>query len=174
MRAAAALLILGTAVAACGGRGGEGEAPAVEEYSPGELALLVEIDPVVNEYFHLRKQAVLRADAEVLWARFPALRQSGPVGTGVNDEGRRVMAWGETDLLDGDVLAETDPRFPVEFGADTVALHVRGRETYLRPDFRHSGSELTMTLVLRRGINGWDVVRTDEVTDEEAQQRNRR
>lgn len=160
-------LLLAALAGGCGGGGGGGEEPAREEYTPEELERLMEIDPVVNEYFHLRKRAMLDGDAEVLWERFPALRQPGPPGSGINAEGQRAAGWGETDVLDGDILAETDDRFRLELGADTVALQVRGREMYLRPDFRQSGWGLEMTLVLRRGADGWEVVRTDEVTEME-------
>ncbi len=136
----------------------------------GEIdpATFVVVDPIVREYLHHRKRAVIAGDPEILFRRYPELRDAGRAGEGVNAEALHVRGFGGTPLIDGDVLPEAGGRYRAEIAGDSGRIHVHAAEMYLRPDFGVSGGGLEVELTVRRRDGRWDVVRTDEVTLAEA------
>lgn len=133
----------------------------------GELVLPgSSVSMAVNEYFHLRKLAIMAGDVEILWSRFPQLRTGEDLPRGVNVEARRARyADGARSLAD--VIFDLDryERMRVTVEGDEAVVRVHGLERYVEQDFSDgSAGEFVIDLYLRRDSERWSVVRTDEMT----------
>jgi hypothetical protein len=144
--------------AACGG------APDPPEPPP---PLPRGLERAVHEYFHLRKRALVAGDPAPLLARYPRLADTTARRQGVNAEVWLARSRGAAPgprYIDADVDARAAG--PMEFllRGDSARVRVRGREMFLLEDYTPSGGEFDLTLHLVRRGDGWEVVRTDEVT----------
>ncbi len=147
-------------------------APAREPL--GEVVLAnTPVAAVVNEYFHYRKLAVVARDAEILWARFPALRNGEDMPTGINTEGWHAMRSDAARSL-SDVIYELDryDRIRMREVNDQLVVRVHGLERYIEADFSNgTAGAFILDLYLRRDQGSWRVVRTDEMTLAESHER---
>lgn len=128
--------------------------------------------PAVREYFYYRKQAMLAGDVEVLWARYPELRNDADISKGINAEGSMISAYLGMKLFDGNVFPESYERIKVKAGEERAEVLVHGLELYLYRQedgsFQDSGGEVWIDLYMRRSADRqWNVYKTDAVTDAE-------
>lgn len=172
-----AVVILTAGLVACQQAAPQGHGTAGLEDFGEPLAFGSAVRAAVNEYFHLRKLAVVRGDIEILWSRFPDLRVGEDVQTGVNVERRAAMRSDSAPSL-ADVIYDIDrgERAQVRMDGDRAVVCVHGLERYISGDFSDGmAAEFIRYLHLRREAGGdrWSVVRTDEVTLPEYHDRGR-
>lgn len=166
-----ALLLL--TACAPGGRGGlQPERPATDP------ALAAELMPVINEYLDLRIQAVVSGSTDALWARFPDLSRERDPARGINAEPEHVEGFRTLKPISGRI----DPEHyeVIKFAATQreVRADLHGMELYRwrEPSGTESdaGGEFMLSIHLREQENGWQVVKTDEVTLTEHHQQKHR
>lgn len=161
MRAiAASILILG--LAAC-----EAAVPPQHTASGDLLLPSSALSAAVNEYFHLRKLAVVGRDIELLYSRFPELRTGADRERGVNVEAFAARSDSARSLADVIYALEQYERMRATVTGDEAVVRVHGLERYIEEDFSDgTAGEFVIDLYLRRDRDAerWSVVRTDEMT----------
>ncbi|OCA84036.1 hypothetical protein A8F94_14985 [Bacillus sp. FJAT-27225] len=123
----------------------------------------------VREYMYHRTQAVINNDINILWERYPKLKENIDLEKGINAEKNEVKTLKEGfDLLDANYDIESYERIKVNAINDNeVIVLVHGSIVYLRNDFDESGGEYLMKVFLKQKNNHWNVVKTDEYTTSE-------
>lgn len=126
----------------------------------------VEFTKPVREYMHHRTQAVIHKDINILWERYPELKENVDFEKGVNVEKNEVESLNQGfDLVDANYNIESYERIKVNAINDNeVTVLVHGSIVYLRDDFDESGGEYLMKVFLKQSDNQWTVVKTDEYT----------
>ncbi|WP_138420748.1 hypothetical protein [Aquibacillus sediminis] len=120
----------------------------------------------VREYMYHRTQAVINNDINILWERYPELKENIDSEKGVNVEKNEVESLNQGfDLVDANYNIESYERIKVNAINDNeVTVLVHGSIVYLRDDFDESGGEYLMKVFLKQNDNQWTVVKTDEYT----------
>lgn len=120
----------------------------------------------VREYMYHRTQAVIHNDINILWERYPELKEDNDSEKGVNVEKNEVESLNQGfDFVDANYNIESYERIKVKAINDNeVAVLVHGSIVYLRDDFDESGGEYLMKVYLKQNNNQWTVVKTDEYT----------
>lgn len=159
----AAAVCLALLLTGCMAKGAPSTLPpdGLKEVTPAQFA---EFSPVVNRYFYLRKQAVIKQDVEVLFREYPELRQGADPVAGINGESQTVAQYRTLEVIDGNVEPEHYARFQVREVGDKAVVLVHGLEMYLRKNFDESGGGLKILLYLERREGAWTVVKSDETT----------
>lgn len=123
--------------------------------------------PVVDEYFEVRKQALLSGDVTVLHKRYPELAQGTDLKAGINTEAFMIEQSRSLKMLDETL--DLDYYEPIRAHKDgqTAIVVIHGQASYLYPDETHSVGEFHLTLTLRQQNGAWTVTQTDEKTLEE-------
>lgn len=118
----------------------------------------------VREYFYYRTNAVLKGDIQILWDRYPDLRNNPDPKTGVNNEKYEVESLHKSfSLIDANFHLESRERMKIKtISEKEVIVLVHGGIGYLRDDFDVSGGEMLIKLFLEHQENQWTVVKTDE------------
>ncbi len=126
----------------------------------------VEFTKPVREYMHHRTQAVIHNDINILWGRYPELKENMDFEKGVNVEKNEVESLNQGfDLVDANYNIESYDRIKVNVINDKeVTILVHGSIVYVRDDFDESGGEYLMKVFLKQSDNQWNVVKTDEYT----------
>lgn len=131
----------------------------------------VDVLPIVQEYLYLRKQAVLTGSVDVLWQRFPGLKQGVDKPKGINAEETMLYGYRLLKPIDGNINAEYYERLKLKDMDTTPQVLLHGMELYTFKDenghFSQSGGEFVIALYLERQNGKWTVIKTDEVTPEE-------
>lgn len=126
----------------------------------------VEYSKPVREYMYYRTQAVVDNDINVLWNRYPALKEQVDNQKGINVEKFEVGSINEGfKLIDANFDMESYEPIKVDVKSeDEVVVLVHGSIVYVRDDFEESGGEYLIELNLQRTDSQWTVVKTDEYT----------
>ncbi len=124
--------------------------------------------PVVREYFYYRKKAILANSVEVLWARFPGLKQGVDINNGINAEEKTVTNTHFLNPFDGNISPESRERIKVKLSGDHAELLVHGGEMYLYRDqtgnFDETGGELKIILFVQQEGSQWMVYKTQDIS----------
>lgn len=138
----------------------------VEGFVEPEPSDWVQYIKPVREYMYLRTQALLKNDINILWERYPALKEHINLAEGINVEQNELESLNKGHrLVDANYDIENYERIKVKtLNENEVIILVHGSILYLADDFEESGGEFLMQLFLRRNGDNWDVVKTDEYT----------
>ncbi|MBO1003989.1 hypothetical protein [Pseudogracilibacillus auburnensis] len=120
----------------------------------------------VREYMYHRTQAVINNDIDILWKKYPDLKDHIDFKQGVNVEKYEVESLNESfDLLDANYNVESYEQIKVKTINDQeVIVLFHGSIVYVRNDFDESGGEHLIKVFLEQKGNHWTVVKTDEYT----------
>ena len=126
----------------------------------------VKYNTLIMEYMYHRTQAVLKNDNEILWGKYPELRNNIDVQQGINVESEEVESFNQNFvLLDANYQIESYDRIKVKIiNENEVIVLVHGSIFYLRNDFSEAGGEYLIEVFLEREGESWTVVKTDEYT----------
>jgi len=123
---------------------------------------------VVREYLYYRKLAVIAGDVEVLWKRYPALKNGVDVAKGVNAEEFFIKNMQIIKPFDGNISPEGYERMKVKVSGETAEVLIHRMELYLCLDeygkFEDSGGEFKEILFLIRQGNQWTVEKTQDIS----------
>ena len=125
----------------------------------------------VREYFFYRKKAVVEGNIQVLWDRYPDLKQGPVLPKGINAEASLVENMKGLKPFDGNVSPESYERIKVFLKDKQAEILVHGTELFLfkeQSQFQDSGGEFKILLfVCSQDNQQWTVYKTDEVTQAE-------
>ena len=126
----------------------------------------VSFNKPIMEYMYYRTQAVLKNDIEILWRKYPELKNNIDIQQGINVENEEVKSLNRAfDLLDANYQIESYDRIKVKaINENEVIVLVHGSIVYLRDDFGESGGEYLIKVFLESEGENWTVVKTDEYT----------
>ncbi|WP_226036812.1 hypothetical protein [Aquibacillus saliphilus] len=138
----------------------------IEGFAEPEPSDWVKYTKPVREYMYHRTQAVINNNINILWERYPELKENIDHEEGVNVEKNEVESLNQGfDLVDANYTIESYERIKVSAINDNeVTVLVHGSIVYLRDDFDESGGEYLMKVFLKQNDNQWTVVKTDEYT----------
>lgn len=138
----------------------------IEGFVEPEPSDWVKYTKPVREYMYHRTQAVINNDINIIWERYPELKENIDSEKGVNVEKNEVESFNQGfDLVDANYNIESYERIKVNAINDNeVTVLVHGSIVYLRDDFDESGGEYLMKVFLIQNDNQWTVVKTDEYT----------
>ncbi|WP_102345944.1 hypothetical protein [Bacillus sp. Marseille-P3661] len=138
----------------------------IEGFVEPDPSDLVKYIKPVREYMYHRTQAVINNDINILWERYPELKENIDSEKGVNVEKNEVESLNQGfGLVDANYNIESYERIKVNAINDNeVTVLVHGNIAYLRDDFDESGGEYLMKVFLIQNHNQWTVVKTDEYT----------
>jgi hypothetical protein len=138
----------------------------IENFIEPEPAEWVKYTKPVREYMYHRTQAVINNDINILWDRYPELKENIDPKKGINVEKNEVESLNQGfELLDANYNIESYERIKVSTINDNeVVVLVHGSIYFLRNDFEESGGEYLMKVFLKQKDNQWNVVKTDEFT----------
>lgn len=141
----------------------EGDSDGFVEPEPSDWAEYIK---PIREYMYYRTQAVINKDINILWNRYPALKENINLEEGINAEKQEVESLNKKfNLLDANYNIEGYERLKVKVLHENEAVvFVHGNIVYLRDDFEESGSEYFMEIFLKRDGDSWNVVKTEEYT----------
>jgi hypothetical protein len=135
--------------------------PGLQQMTPQQFT---EFQPVINRYFHYRKQAVVTQDIAPLWQQYPALKDGADPQKAVNAESDVITRYRTLKLIDGNIQPEQYARFKAKVDGDQAVILVNGTELYLTDTYQESGGQLQILLYLQRQGTSWTVAKTDETT----------
>jgi hypothetical protein len=123
----------------------------------------------VREYFYYRKKAVVSGKVEILWDRYPGLKQPTDFSKGINKEAFFVENMKGLKPFDGNIFPETYERIKVIISNRQAEVLVHGTELYLYLDktgqFDDSGGELKIILFMSSRDNLlWTVYKTEDIS----------
>jgi hypothetical protein len=141
----------------------------IESYVEPEPSDGVIYSKLAREYMYYRTQAVVNKDINILWDKYPKLKDNIDRKEGVNIEKDEVESLNQSfDLLDANFNNESYEKIKIKTINDNeMVVLVHGSMIYLRNDFDESGGEYLIKLFLEHKDNHWTVVKTDEYTLEE-------
>ncbi len=139
-----------------------------KEAEPSEWVVYNEL---LTEYFHLRTQAVIENDIDILHERYPSLSENISIEEGINIEGSELKSYNEgLTLIDANFDLEHYDRLKVNMISDNEAVVlVHGLNLYTTADFGESGGEFLMEVHLQKNNDQWEIIKTDEYTISEYQ-----
>jgi hypothetical protein len=120
----------------------------------------------VTEYMYYRTQATVNKDINLLWNKYPTLKENINQQQGINIEKFEVDFFKESfDLLDANYNIEKYEKIKAKRVNDTeVIVLVHGSIEYIKNDFQVSGGEYLIKVFLKQKDNYWTVIKTDEHT----------
>lgn len=120
----------------------------------------------VREYMYYRTQAVLNNDIDILWGKYPDLKNNIDREQGINVEKYEVESINrDFDLIDANYNIESYERIKVKtINENEAIVLVHGSIVFLRNDFEESGGEYLVKVFLKQDGKHWTVVKTDEYT----------
>lgn len=138
----------------------------IESFVEPEPSDWVEYIKPVRQYMYHRTQAVINNDINILWNKYPKLKENIDRENGVNVEKDEVETLNQGfNMLDANYNIESYERIKVNPISDNeVIVLVNGSIVYLRNDFEESGGEYLIKIFLKEKENQWTVVKTDEYT----------
>ncbi len=139
---------------------------SIEDFVEPEPSDWVKYTKPVREYMYHRTQAVINNDCNIIWGRYPELKENMDREKGVNvekDEGESLNQG--FALVDANYNIESYEKIKIKAINDNdVIVLVHGSIVYSRSDFEESGGEFLMKVFLKQKENEWTVVKTDEYT----------
>ncbi|MFX3673940.1 MAG: hypothetical protein ACE3JQ_05800 [Paenisporosarcina sp.] len=138
----------------------------MEDFVEPEPSDWVKYTNPVREYMYYRTQAVVNEDINILWNKYPDLKDHIDQKHGINVEKYQVDSLNEHfELLDANYNIERYENIKVKTINDhKVIVLVHGSMVYLRNDFDESGREFLIKVFLEQKDSHWTVVKTDEYT----------
>lgn len=138
----------------------------IEGFAEPEPSDWVKYTKPVREYMYRRTQSVINNDINILWEKYPDLKDNIDREQGVNVEKYEIESLNKGfDLLDANYNIESYERIKVKtVNNNEVIVLVHGSIVYLRNDFDASGGEYLIKVFLKQKENQWTVVKTDEYT----------
>ncbi len=126
----------------------------------------VEFIKPVREYMYHRTQSVINNNIDILWGKYPKLKENIDREKGVNVEKYEVETLNQGfNLLDANYNIESYEQIKVSpINDNELIVLVHGSIVYLRNDFDESGGEYLIKVFLKQKENQWTVVKTDEYT----------
>ena len=128
----------------------------------------VRLAPIVWDYFHHRKAAVLTGNLDAFYVHYPELASGTDLEEGINTEAFHAAALQSFDLGDGDIFPEYHAPLQVKTQPDHLEILAHGMELYLYRDVAgnlgQTGGEFKIILFLRPDGEGWTLFRTHQVT----------
>jgi hypothetical protein len=120
----------------------------------------------IREYMYYRTQAVLNNDIDMLWGKYPDLKNNIDQEQGINVEKYEIESLNrDFDLIDASYNIESYERIKVKtINENEAIVLVHGSIVYLRNDFDESGGEYLIKVFLKQEDKHWTVVKTDEYT----------
>ncbi len=112
------------------------------------------------------KKAFIAGDPEILWSRYPALKQGSDPTKRINSEKFEIAVRQTMKLLDGNVFPESYERIKAKFSGDQLEVVVHGMELYVWDNdgtFDDTGGEIKLILSFRREGDQWTLFRTQDV-----------
>jgi len=151
----------------------EGTSENATEFFRPDPETYVRVLPAVLEYFYYRKQAMIAGNVEILWEKYPELKNDTDFSKGINLEGFHISNYHGLKLFDGNIFPEAYEPIKVNVKPDEIRVLVHGMELYLFLDkngeFTESGGEIKIVLYLHMKNGHWVVFKTDEVLQSEWQ-----
>jgi len=142
--------------------------PSTTDFTEPDPETWVMLMPAVREYFYYRKQAVIAGNAEVLWKRYPELRDGADIPVGINAEEFFINNMQGLKPFDGNIFPESYEKIQVNYLDEKAEILTHGMELYLYADetgmFEDSGSEFKLIIFLRRQDNQWLVYKTHDIS----------
>ncbi|WP_166240306.1 hypothetical protein [Paenibacillus turpanensis] len=136
-----------------------------ERFVEPEPSEWVEYSKLVREYMYHRTQAVLHKDIDILWSKYPELKENMDRETGVNVEKYDVEYFSRFGLQDANFDIEGYEKIKVSTINDNEKIVlVHGSIVYLKTDFDEAGGEYVIKVFLQKKDQQWTVVKTDEYT----------
>lgn len=132
--------------------------PTAKPLPTADPAVTAALRPVWEEYFVLRREANLRANADLLHRRFPALASAEDPARGVNVEAWEIRRLTPVSRLDFDLEYYEPIRVFVHEREVEVIVH-----GLFASDSRGSG-EFKLSLYFGKRDGAWELLRSDEVT----------
>lgn len=125
----------------------------------------------VREYMYYRTQAVINNDIHILWNQYPKLKENINIEERINVEKYEVEFFNqEGKVLDANFDIEKYDRLQVKkINENEAAVLVHASLVYLADNFEEFGGERLIEIYLQRSGTSWEVVKTDEYTEEEYQ-----
>ncbi|WP_349408538.1 hypothetical protein [Pseudalkalibacillus sp. SCS-8] len=138
----------------------------VEGFFEPEPSDWVNYAKIVKEYMYHRTQAVINDDINILFEKYPNLKENIDPEKGINVEKNEVESLNQGfDFVDANYNIESYERIKVkEINDNEVIVLVHGSIVYLRDDFDESGGEYLIKVFLKQNDHQWTVVKTDEYT----------
>ncbi|MGD6805140.1 hypothetical protein [Rossellomorea aquimaris] len=124
----------------------------MEGFVDPEPSEWVEYTNPVREYMYHRTQAVINNDINILWERYPELKENSNSEKGVNVEKSEVDSLNQGfDLVDANYNIESYEQIKVKaINTEEATVLVHGSIVYLRDDFEESGGEYLMKVSLKQ------------------------
>lgn len=123
----------------------------------------------VREYMYYRTQAVINDDINILWDKYPKLKGNIQLSDGVNVE-KYILDTLNKELRFIDASYDIEYYNPLQVkkvNENEVNVLVHGMIVYLTENFEEIGGERLIEIYLQRAGTKWEVVKTDEYTEEE-------
>jgi hypothetical protein len=124
--------------------------------------------PAIREYFYYRKKAVIAGKVEVLWARYPELKDGADFSSGINAEEFFINNMQGLKPFDGNIFPESYGQIKVIISGEKAEVLAHGMELYLYADetgkFDDSGGEFKIIIFLRRQDDQWTVYKTQDIS----------
>lgn len=141
-------------------------AAANSDFVEPEPSEWVEYNTALTEYMHHRTQAVIQNDINILWDRYPLLKENADREKGINVEKDEVDSLNNgLDIIDANFQLESYDRLKVKSISDEEAVVlVHGSIVYIRDNFEESGGEYLIKVFLKKSGDEWTVTKTDEYT----------
>lgn len=144
------------------------ESPIISGFDEPDPETYLSLAPVVWEYFHHRKAAVLSGKIDAFYVQFPNLVIDAEPLQGINAEAFYVAGLQSFDLIDGDIFPEYYQPLRLKTMPDHIEILTHGMELYLYRDiagnFNQTGGEFKIILYLRPDGDDWTLFRTHQIT----------
>ncbi|MCP1143461.1 hypothetical protein [Lysinibacillus endophyticus] len=137
-----------------------------EEFVEPETSEYTTYVKSIREYMYYRTQAVLNHDVNLLWDRYPDLKNNIDQKTGINIEKDEIDSM--DDVIDANYSIESyEPIKVKRINEQEVIILVHGSISYVKKDFDEAGGEYLIEVNLQKKSDQWTVVKTDEYLEHE-------
>ncbi|MFC4403757.1 hypothetical protein [Gracilibacillus xinjiangensis] len=132
---------------------------------PGSSDWVAYMKPI-REYMYYRTQAVINKDIDILWAKYPEIKNDRDFEKGINVEKDELDSLNMGfELIDANYDIEAYEPIKVKtISEEEVVALVHASIVYLSNDFEESGGEYLIEISLVKEEDQWTVVKTDEYT----------
>src|SRR5690606_30833398 len=127
-------------------------AAANSDFVEPELTEWVEYNTALTDYMYHRTHAVIQNDIEILWKRYPLLKDNTDREKGINVEKDEVDSLNNgLNIIDANFHLESYDRLKVkEIDDQEVVVLVHGSIVYIRDNFEESGGEYLIKVFLKK------------------------
>lgn len=123
----------------------------------------------IREYMYTRTQAVLNHDVNILWEKYPELKNNIDKDKGINIEKDEIDLM--KNVIDANYSIESyEPIKLKKINEQEVIILVHGSISYVKKDFDEAGGEQLIEVYLQKKNDRWTVVKTDVYLEHEYQE----